>query len=99
MTESRFEEAKRCPRCQKPGEETKVRHLKRGEGKVMIFTCRTSLCPWENTNWAVQIDANGEIPTLYPGPKQFEKMSPHIESMGIRYIEDVVGRDIRGERL
>lgn len=62
---STYEEAKRCPKCDKPGEVT--RDIPAGRGlppgtRVHEITCRTPLCPWENTPWMVQVNADGSIP-------------------------------------
>lgn len=63
-TATTYEEAKLCPKCGKPGEETKsisVRGMARGTTAKTIY-CRTNLCPWENTPWMVQVNPDGSIP-------------------------------------
>jgi hypothetical protein len=77
MTETTFEEAKRCPKCDKPGED---RHqnvilgktFKGGKAPVVhqIF-CTTELCPWFGTPWLVQVNGDGSIP-----PPQDHTRSP-----------------------
>lgn len=64
MTSPTFEEAKRCPKCDKPGEEVRVivhKDLPRGAKLHEIF-CRTELCRWYNTPWMVQTNADGSVP-------------------------------------
>jgi hypothetical protein len=71
-----YEEAKLCPKCGKPGEVT--RDLPAGRGlpkgtRVHEITCRTKLCPWEDTPWMVQVNPDGSIP-----PPQDHTRSPKV---------------------
>lgn len=59
-----FEEAKRCPRCDKPGEDVSVRpapNLPRGT-KIHTIFCRTPFCRWQDTCWFVQENPDGTVP-------------------------------------
>jgi hypothetical protein len=68
MTAPTFEEAKRCPRCDKPGEDRKQmvvlgKSFKGGKAPVAhTIYCVTELCPWYNTPWIVQVNGDGTIP-------------------------------------
>lgn len=65
MSETTYEEAKRCPRCGIPGDHTSTTPGKDRRGKPvsihMIF-CRTEGCRWENTSWVIQVNPDGSIP-------------------------------------
>lgn len=64
MPASTYEEAKICPKCKRPGEETKsvsMPDMPRGTTVKEIY-CRTPLCPWEGTPWMVQVNPDGTIP-------------------------------------
>lgn len=64
MTQPTFEEAKVCPKCGKPGEDTSsiaAPGLPRGTRVHTIF-CRTELCRWHNTCWYVQVNPDGSVP-------------------------------------
>lgn len=67
MALTTLEEAKKCPRCSLPGEDRKVipapaaAHLPRGTTIHLIY-CMTELCPWFQTCWQVQVNADGSIP-------------------------------------
>jgi hypothetical protein len=59
-----FEEAKRCPKCNQPGEDRATRPapgLVRGTTLHVIY-CVTKLCPWFETSWFVQVNPDGSVP-------------------------------------
>lgn len=67
MAESRLEEATRCPKCGKPGEDRKTLNVGGKNGlpigtKVHLIYCTTKLCRWYNTCWQVQVRPDGTIP-------------------------------------
>lgn len=65
--QSTWEEASRCPKCGKPGEERRVMdappatRLPLGT-KIHFIYCVTELCPWYNTPWQVQTNPDGSVP-------------------------------------
>lgn len=65
MTQTTFEEAKRCPQCNQPGEDRKTiaapPDLPRGTTVHFIY-CGTKLCPWYNTPWLVQLNPDNTVP-------------------------------------
>lgn len=69
-----FEDAKRCPRCDNPGEDT--RQMPGQDGStVHIITCRNERCSWFDTNWMIQVKEDGTIPIRDSGgSKQFPAM-------------------------
>jgi hypothetical protein len=75
-----FEEAKRCPKCNQPGDDRKQlvllnRDFKGGKAPVVHHIyCVTELCPWYDTPWLVQVNGDGTIPpkTNHTGsPKEY----------------------------
>jgi hypothetical protein len=67
MTETTYEEATRCPKCGNPGEVAikapapRQARLPRGT-QIHTVYCRRELCPWNNTCWMVQVNADGTVP-------------------------------------
>lgn len=59
--EPTFEEAKRCPRCQNPGQQTNSRRQPDGS-TLHTFTCRNSRCRWYDTTYVVQVNSDGTVP-------------------------------------
>lgn len=57
-----FEEAKKCPRCGLPGDDTSQVPAAR-QAVVHVIFCRNSACRWFNTSWLVQVNKDGSIPT------------------------------------
>jgi hypothetical protein len=100
MPDSKYEEAKRCPKCGLPGEVVSTLPSRDSRGrpcKVETIKCQnysldgsTALCTWSGTTWIVQINQDGSIPdpNSSPGPKQFEFNSTH-ETMGRHYLESL----------
>ena len=87
MTDTMFEEAKRCPRCEKPGTLTYTESLPKG-AKAHTYSCYTEGCRWEGTGWIVQVNADGSIPIREKGEKQFEKLGSGATS----YAESVLNK-------
>lgn len=56
-----YEEAKRCPRCEEPGQVIGQTHGPRGS-QIHQIQCRNSRCKWFNTAYVVQVNADGTIP-------------------------------------
>lgn len=61
MTDTTYEEAKRCPKCETPGQEVAVKPGRRGS-KIHTFRCPNHRCQWYNTDYIVQVNADGTIP-------------------------------------
>jgi hypothetical protein len=87
-----FEEAKICPKCKQPGEQTHVENGPRGS-KIHTITCKTAVCTWFETGWVVQVLSDGTIPVRESGPrgqdKDFAKLSPDAEAGARRYLEQL----------
>lgn len=61
--EPTYEEAKRCPKCQEPGEKTKEEVARRVPGaRLHTIHCRNSRCSWYNTPYIIQVNPDGTIP-------------------------------------
>lgn len=99
-----FEEAQRCPECKEPGDDRIEQTLAIGSGKMHFIYCVNERCEWFNTAWMVQVLPDGTIPerpkdSRYPGDFAGKIMSPSQTAMGRRYIEDLLGRDLRGTEI
>lgn len=75
MTDSTFEEAKRCFKCQQPGvqisESLAGGDAGRKGARVKVFKCDNELCLNYRETWIVQVNRDGSIPTRQKGEKQF----------------------------
>jgi hypothetical protein len=94
-----FEQAKRCPKCDQPGDASVHRGLP-GGGRVYTVMCRNEKCRWFDTGWAVQINPDGEVydrakDQMGGKLKTYPAMTPGQLAQGQRAIEDVVKRDLR----
>jgi hypothetical protein len=91
MTETTYEEAKRCPKCQTPGEDR--RQTSAGEAlpqgtKIHHIYCVNERCEWYNTPWMIQVNVDGSVPPPQDHrgkPKVYEGFEGH----------DQMARDIR----
>ena len=76
MATATWEEAIRCPKCDQPGSDTGHVSDNFG-GRIHSILCENSACAWFETNWAIQVQADGTIPIRERGerqPKVFPKM-------------------------
>lgn len=91
-----FEEARRCPKCDKPGEDMGGRPSQRRGTKVHTIFCRTELCSWYNTSWLVSVNEDGTVPDAYSqvGPKQYHKVSQETETR----INEALERQLKAEQ-
>jgi hypothetical protein len=93
MPDTTFEEAKKCPKCGKPGEDAGVRRAPGNLGSqgVTLHTifCRTELCRWYNTPYYIQVNADGSVPPprdhtgepkLYQGFEDHDRIAAEIEA-------------------
>lgn len=63
MADSTLEEARRCPKCEKPGVENGSRPApERHMGRFQIFKCMNDRCLKYEGIWIVQIRPDGTIP-------------------------------------
>lgn len=63
MTDTTFEEAKRCPKCGQPGEDRNMRPAPKIRGAMIhIVYCVNKLCTWNETCWMVQVNSDGTVP-------------------------------------
>lgn len=61
MSDTTFEEARRCPKCAEPGSGVGSVAAPNG-GKIHTFMCKNSRCRWCDTTYVVQVNADGSIP-------------------------------------
>jgi len=76
MASTTFEAAKRCPKCDTPGEEVSRSPAKGGRPGTMVALvyCRngqedangvvSGSCRWFNTAWPIQINPDGTVPII-----------------------------------
>lgn len=65
MSDTTFDEARRCPACEELGQAAGIRDAdstNRRAGKLHIFRCQNQRCKKYNRDWVVQVRADGTIP-------------------------------------
>ena len=92
MSDTTYEEAKRCPKCGQPGEVGPIyaapapARLPRGT-MIHVIYCRNTLCTWLDTAWNVQVNPDGSVPPpknhrgepkLYAGVKNHDTLADQI---------------------
>lgn len=77
-----FEEASRCPKCDRPGKEVACKPGARRGVMVHVIECVTELCKWHGERWFVQVNDDGSIPKAYSqiGKKQYQTISKESET-------------------
>lgn len=83
-----YEEARRCPKCEEPGEESGRRSLHSASlrgAELHIFACKNSRCQWFDTTWTVQRNPDGTIPE--PTARREKQFLPVQESRAQRAVE------------
>lgn len=88
-----FEEAKRCPKCDNPGELMSTRNVRDNEGrpaKVHILRCQNNRCRWFETDWVVQQLEDGTVP-VREGMEQktFPKMPGMTQEKAAEQIKEI----------
>jgi hypothetical protein len=108
-----LEEAKLCPKCGKPGEDAKQQKVESNDlpkgTTAHIIYCRTELCPWYNTSWAVQVNPDGSVPAprnhtgeakIYAGFEGHDKLAAQVREavLADEAAQQEPGHEIRGPR-
>lgn len=65
MTDTTFDQARRCPTCQELGRASGTRPAdtkNRRAGTLHIFRCENTRCKRYDRDWLVQVRADGTIP-------------------------------------
>jgi hypothetical protein len=90
-----FETAKRCPKCEQPGEDVQTMRGSRPGVLVHTIFCRNQVCIWLNTSWLVQVNEDGSVPEAYQqlGPKSFPKLSPEAETR----VQEALATQLKAE--
>lgn len=61
MTDTSFDEARRCPRCDEPGRG--IRDFPGpGGSRFHSIMCLNQRCRWHNTTYLIQVNPDGTIP-------------------------------------
>lgn len=97
-TQTTFEEAQRCPKCELPGEDTGTTPVRSQRGQqVQVHTiyCRNAECKWYNTSWIVQVNPDGTIPVAYSqlGNKKYPQLSPETQTR----VEEAIKAQVAAE--
>ena len=90
-TQTTFEEACRCPRCDKPGRPIKKQKAPGIPGALVhTIQCQSSpeACKWGGTTWLVQTNRDGSVP---PPSNHLGKPKLYVGFEG----HDQIARDIR----
>jgi len=63
MSDTTFDEARRCPSCAELGQPAGIRPTEnRRQGKLHIFKCQNERCEKFDRDWVVQVRPDGTIP-------------------------------------
>lgn len=109
MSETTFEEAKRCPKCNTPGEDTGILDaVKASHATVHVIQCVNRQCKWYATSYLVQVNEDGSVPPprknqpkAYPMPKLSQQQIERIENTIQRQLEQETkpgGGEVRGSQ-
>lgn len=97
MTETTFEQAKRCPKCEQPGQIVAERRQR--DGSVLnTVMCKNTRCRWLNTTYIVQVNADGTIPITIDRPKSFTKLPDRTEEVQAQ-MENLYNQTLSGGEL
>lgn len=97
MPDTTLEEAKRCPKCQQPGDFKQDLMGQRRGSKVKVYICKNERCEAVNETWIVQVNADGSIPKRRPGPKEYPS-ADRMMTMGRHYVENLQEEVRRNEQ-
>jgi hypothetical protein len=87
---SKYEQATYCPKCGNKGVlRATHQHPERPGAKVEVWACETELCTWGGTGWPIQIQPDGTIAERKAGPKQFQALTPGMETMARDYLQSI----------
>lgn len=92
-----IDEARRCPKCQEPGQETHVKRLPRGTREI-TYHCRNERCKWNNEVCSVvTVRADGSIPEPTTNRQKFFPKVPdrteQVQAMLDKQLAAERGRD------
>jgi hypothetical protein len=102
MTDSTYDEARRCPRCGIPGDVVsknvvRSQELRPGTTAHVIF-CRNRDCTWLDTSWVVQVNPDGTIPPPNYGRDRQPKQFPvNLHDSEVKRIVDGIEKQVNQE--
>lgn len=76
MTDTTFDEARRCPRCEELGLLGKFKPMRDGS-KLHTVTCKNERCRWFDTSWVVQVMSDGSVAK----PQKHDKFFPAVPNL------------------
>lgn len=91
MTDSTFDEARRCPRCEELGLLGKSSRRRDGS-RIHTITCMNTRCKWYSTSWVVQVMVDGSVAK----PQKHDKFFPTIPDR-TEEVRAAVDRQIQRE--
>lgn len=92
MSDTTFDEARRCPKCKELGKDTGSQKAS-GGSTVHKILCMNDRCKWFGTTYVVQVNADGTIPppNLHRD-KAFPALAPRsdsaVEAQYARLLDD-----------
>ncbi|SRR5258706_13166138 len=96
MTDSTFDEARRCPKCETPG-------VPMGESpgphrsKIHTFRCMNPRCKWYDTTYIIQVNQDGTIPDpSLTKIKNFPKLPPRSDAAMEAYYQSLLNQTLAG---
>ena len=100
MAETTLEEAKRCPKCEQPGEQTNVLPAQKDQMRGTQnyeFQCRNERCKWYEEKYYVTLRPDGTIPDPYSSRNQ-TRLYPKRDFSREKDIVDALHRQVELEK-
>ena len=97
MPDTRYEEARRCPKCGNPGAEAGSRRGPHGS-TLNNFICKNTVCRWfEQICSVVQINADGTIPEpTLDREKSFHKLPERSDEAVEKQMQRLYEQTLNG---
>ena len=96
MADSTYESAKRCPKCEEPGAD--IGSVKGPHGsRLHTIQCKNKRCSWYETNYTVQVNADGTIPEpTLDRPKSFPALPKRSDEDVDRQMQQLYQQTLTG---
>lgn len=96
MTDTTYDEARRCPKCTELGRDESEKPGPHGS-KLHIIRCLNQRCAWYDTTYVVQVNPDGTVPEANTNrPKNFPALPPRSDEAVERYNQSLLNQTLAG---
>lgn len=100
MTDTTYDEARRCPRCDELGQIVKTSQRDRAGNTLNTVLCANARCRWYNTTYLIEVRADGTVVQPHARVKSFPKLPDRSDeaierSNQAMYQQTIAGGEIR----